>query len=217
MPLTASSSTFQGGGPLSAHWENHPARAGRPAGGRNVVFRSILVPVDGSAHASSALDRAIDLALLESAQPEKPRLTLLSAWYAYPWYGEGAGLVDIHAIETDMEERARQTVEAARRRVPAGIRVTTEVVGERPADAIVDAVAHGRHDLIVMGSRGRGGLRSLLLGSVSLEVVQRSPVPVMLVHLHDRNGSQRVAVAEEDRELVSSTAQPEAVAGVGTG
>ncbi len=177
------------------------------------MFRSILVPVDGSAHARAALDRAIELVRLESAQMETAHLTLLTAWSAYPWYGEGGGLVDIHAIETDMEERARQTVEAARRRVPSRIPVTTEVVDERPADAIVEAVAHGAHDLIVMGSRGRGRLRSLLLGSVSLEVVQRSPVPVLLVHVQDLSGSDPDGTKEEEeRELVGEPAEPGAAA-----
>jgi nucleotide-binding universal stress UspA family protein len=173
------------------------------------LFRSILVPIDGSAHADAAIDKAIDLVRLESAQIETTRLTLLSAWYSHPLLGESAG-TDIHSVESDMEEMAKQTVDAALRRIPEWIRVTTEVVAGRPADAILEAVAREAHDLIVMGSRGRGRLRCLLLGSVSLEVVQRSPVPVMLVHQQDPTGSERLLAKEEESEFVGKPVEARA-------
>ncbi|HAF11120.1 MAG TPA: universal stress protein [Candidatus Limnocylindria bacterium] len=49
-----------------------------------------------------------------------------------------------------------------------------------PAEAIVEEAARFRADLVIMGSRGRGPIRSALLGSVSAEVVDRAPCPVLI-------------------------------------
>jgi nucleotide-binding universal stress UspA family protein len=142
------------------------------------MFRSILIPVDGSAHADAALTQAIEL-----ARCEESRLTLLCAWQPYPWYGgESMAVVDVEQLDADIEAEARRTVQSAFERVPGGIAARAEVVCEHPADAILHAVEKEGHDLIVMGSRGRGGLRSLFLGSVSQSVLHRSRVPVMIVH-----------------------------------
>lgn len=61
-----------------------------------------------------------------------------------------------------------------------GLGTTSAIVGDRPASAILDEAHAAGADLIVVGSRGLGSIESLLLGSVSTEVVERSPVPVLV-------------------------------------
>ena len=59
--------------------------------------------------------------------------------------------------------------------------VTTIFTDEPIRPALIDQIKRGGHDLIVMGSRGRGAMRAALLGSVSRYVVSHSPVPVLIV------------------------------------
>jgi nucleotide-binding universal stress UspA family protein len=59
--------------------------------------------------------------------------------------------------------------------------VQRSVFEGRPASVIVDAAVEGRAELIVVGSRGLGTLKSMVLGSVSAEVVDHAPCPVLVV------------------------------------
>jgi nucleotide-binding universal stress UspA family protein len=73
-------------------------------------------------------------------------------------------------------------VRAAADRVPDDISVTTILTEDPIRSAILKRVREGHHDLVVMGSRGRGAVKSAVLGSVSHHVLHHSPVPVLIVH-----------------------------------
>jgi nucleotide-binding universal stress UspA family protein len=149
------------------------------------VFHSILVAVDGSPDAELALTEAIDL-----AESERTRLTLLTAVSqlpatAYLAAGESVGKV-VEEAHADAETILRR----ARERVPAHLSVTAVLTEEPIRAALIDQIAKGEHDLVVMGSRGRGAVRAVLLGSVSHYVLHHSPIPVLIVHA-DRSRSTR--------------------------
>ena len=61
------------------------------------------------------------------------------------------------------------------------LKVSTKILEGRPADKIVETAKDDKTDLIVMGSRGIGGIREFFLGSVSDRVADEATCPVLIV------------------------------------
>jgi nucleotide-binding universal stress UspA family protein len=90
--------------------------------------------------------------------------------------------VPLAQIDADARAWAEGVLRRARDRVPNDIPVTTVLTDHPIRAALIDQINRGRHDLIVMGSRGRGAVRATLLGSVSQYVLDHSPIPALIVH-----------------------------------
>jgi nucleotide-binding universal stress UspA family protein len=142
------------------------------------MFHNILVAVDGSADADLALMHAIDLAGCGHS-----RLTLFTG-IAQPSPAASWGLAA--SGTTGFVERAEAEAERipwrARDRVPNDVSVAAVITRQPVKRALVRQIDAGHHDLVVVGSRGRGAIRSAVLGSVSHYVLHHSPVPVLIVH-----------------------------------
>jgi nucleotide-binding universal stress UspA family protein len=146
------------------------------------MFRNILVAVDGSANAEEALTQAIDL-----AQSEHARLTLIAGVTGLP----SAAYVGLSGpafavMQADARSSAEAVLRRARERVPDDLPVTTILTDEPIRPALIEQIKRGGHDLIAMGSRGRGAMRAALLGSVSHYVLHHTPIPVLIVHAAER-------------------------------
>lgn len=163
------------------------------------MFKKVLIATDGSSHAKKALDIVFDLAANKSvtlvlvsvvtdellppdlkklAQSEhlgeeskKPDPPLNVMGNLATDLGAGEELHKAYRVRTEIAQRLLQIAKAdAGRR---GIKdVKTEVLDGDPAKAILDTAKRTGADCIVIGSRGLGGLKGLLLGSVSHKVSQ---------------------------------------------
>lgn len=138
---------------------------------------SILVPLDGSAAAEAALPHARGLAALFGA-----RLLLLRVVGPPPvTFAPGEVAVTIPPYDEPCRKAELYLAVLAQRLAAEGVQVETSVREGWPAETIAYCCGQWRPSLIVMAARTRTGVARLLLGNVAIEVVQRSPAPVMLV------------------------------------
>jgi nucleotide-binding universal stress UspA family protein len=141
------------------------------------VFLNILVAIDGSEHGAAALRTACQL-----AREEHARLTVITAVPPAPAFAQltapgVAAVGDAAHLLGEAGARMVRQIEA----VPDDVSVTSMVVPGHPAKVILERLREGRHDLLVMGTRGHGRVGSALLGSVSQAVLRTAEVPVMVV------------------------------------
>ncbi|GHE49268.1 universal stress protein [Streptomyces capitiformicae] len=140
----------------------------------------LVVGVDGSDSSLQAVDWAVD----EAARLGLPlRLVYASLWERYE-AGRPSFSTDRPAEEVMAQHIAASAAERARLRNPE-VKVSSDVL---PDDA-VSTLLHAAHEsfALVTGSRGRGGVAGILLGSVSLTVAARAVCPVVVVRGEERN------------------------------
>lgn len=138
-------------------------------------METVVVGVDGSACAGAALEFAAREAALRGA-----RLRIVSAWEIIsPLAPVGPyPTVAVYGFKEQAESAVQVALARAAELEPT---VATEgtVVQGQPAHVLIKGAQDAT--LLVVGSRGRGGFASLLLGSVSQQVVHHAPCPVTVV------------------------------------
>ncbi len=137
----------------------------------------ILLAVDGSDAAARATRHAIDLARQLRNRPE------LHVLYANTVMA-GVTAIDLgpEALARYLEEDARYPLRRVRTQLKrAGIDYHEHHVVGEPAQAIVRFLKDRRCDLAIMGSHGRGAMRSALLGSVTAKVLAHASTPLTIV------------------------------------
>jgi nucleotide-binding universal stress UspA family protein len=140
------------------------------------IIPTVVVGVDGSAIADRALDIAFDEAAIRGA-----RIVVAHVW---DYHRVDAALDPLRELTWDADgERTSAAISAMvapRRAAYPDLVVEQQIFDDRPADGLASAAAGA--DLLVVGCRGRGALRSLAVGSTSLHLLASVDCPLMLVH-----------------------------------
>ncbi len=136
------------------------------------MINRIVVGVDGSAGSRAALEWARDEAGQWGAT-----VVAVQAWEFTPLVVATDAPIDLGELKRATEESLETTVA----QVFAGSEVSVEsrVVEDLPARAVLDAADDA--ELVVVGSRGLGGMKSLILGSVGQKILHHAHVPVVVV------------------------------------
>jgi nucleotide-binding universal stress UspA family protein len=159
-------------------------------GGAAQVFEKVLVPLDGSEHSQRALETSIQI-----AKKFRGKITLLHVYSVTvppvvipePTTLTPAGVPVVTSAEVSkMIEAARDAgnkilTEAEQKVKLAGVKVETALREGNTVQEIVKLSKEGQFNLIVIGARGIGKIRELLMGSVSEGVIKHAPCPVLVV------------------------------------
>ena len=137
-------------------------------------MKNILIATDGSEPANQALEVAIELAkdtgaALHVLSVRPPRLAGRA--------GAGPAILEVEELHGP-EHIADAAAEVAR---SAGVEATSHTAHGDVADSIAATATTLRADLLVVGSRGLGGFKGLMLGSVSHQCAQLAACPVVIV------------------------------------
>lgn len=159
------------------------------------MYRSILVPVDGSKASTIGLKHAIAL-----AKDQKARIQLLNVVdeaILARTMADAAGAIALPGLIDSLKTQGRKALAQAQRMAEsAGARAEAIQIpsrGQPVSEAILREAKRAKVDLIVMGTHGRRGLNRLLLGSDAERVLRESSIPVLLTRkeMRARRASSR--------------------------
>lgn len=156
---------------------------------------TILLALDGSAPSLVTRDLAVGL-----PWPAGSTVHLVSAFTTpVDWTGGVASTMSWigDAEDATRDELLEQLRELEAPLKEAGLQTQAHALAQRPASAIIGLASEIGADLILVGSRGHGPLRSMLLGSVATEVAERAPCPVLVAR---RPVAKRLVVATDGSE-----------------
>ena len=132
----------------------------------------IVLGYDSSESAHAALEETVTLANELASD-----VVVVFGYYISP-LGGGDAQDFVKALERLGSEA---TKEAVTRLEQAGVKVSSRLVAQKPADALIEVARDVNARMVVVGTVGEGPITGAILGSVVLKLVQRCPVPIHVV------------------------------------
>lgn len=143
------------------------------------MFKNILVPVDGSEYSLNAAKAAV--AIGEKFRGKVTLLHIIAKSLEANSNAKDKQEISIEKIETLRTEGYKVLEKAVQSLGKDTVEIEAVLSWGNPADIILEEAEDKGYDLIVMGSRGLGAIRGILLGSVSEKVSKSIKSPVMIV------------------------------------
>jgi nucleotide-binding universal stress UspA family protein len=140
------------------------------------LFTNILVPVDGSDNSYRALDAALIL-----SEKLGSNITVIHVMEQFPITHIGSEKLLSEVLEAYKKENQDILSKCTEIATQKGLTIKTLLLEGNPASLILDYSKKEKFDLLIMGSRGLGKFKELILGSVSGKIVHHSPCAVMLI------------------------------------
>ena len=140
------------------------------------MFTNILVPIDGSDNSYRALDAALLL-----SEKLGSNITVIHVMEEVPITHIGSEKMLNELLEAYKKENQDILLKSTEIANQKGLTIKTFLLQGNPASAILDYNKKEKFDLIIMGSRGLGKFKELILGSVSSKIVHHSTCAVLLI------------------------------------
>jgi nucleotide-binding universal stress UspA family protein len=143
------------------------------------MFKKVVWATDGS----QAADQALGVAARMASEAGGEVLAVHCIEMTFP--GKAGGRYPVYADEDEMQQKIdEQITELSARGIPAHVQTTHADVGHA-AHAIAKVAKEQGGEVIVIGTRGRGPMAGLLLGSVTQRLLHTASCPVLAIPAHD--------------------------------
>lgn len=149
------------------------------------MYQKVLVPLDGSELAECALTEVKKL-----MEGGLIREVVLLSVIVIPTLNVGEG-IDFSMLRKSAIERMQSYLDGVPSKIAQkGVEITTAILEGNAAETIIDYVKKHAVDLIAIATHGYSGMKKLMFGSVALQVLHDSHVPILLIRPDSRKAKQ---------------------------
>ena len=147
---------------------------------------NILVPLDGSPTSMEAADYAIMLSTLHHTQIVLLHVLNVAEYYSSLQFFEVKQPIESKEIIEEAKKEANKWFNSVKKKIDEKLGTQTKIethiiISQSTVKSILDFAEEKNVDLIVLGTRGRSGIKKLLLGSTASGIVTYSSCPVIVV------------------------------------